>query len=205
MSNVFITQSEFAKLMGVSKQAVSKAIKEKRLTQVIDYSTGKLMLNPEMATAEWSKKTEMRIENSQMGANYRPIGGQSPDDPANEDDGISKETGGLYKAKTDKERIQAKILELEYKELTGELIPADRVKKDAFKLARLLREAVLNVPARICNELAAETDPFKVHQKLSTALTAALSNMVEEALLADADEEETPEDIEEDTDEENPE
>ena len=177
-NNILISQAEFARLMNVSKQAVSKAIKEKRLTPVIDPKDGKLKLNPDMATAEWRRKTDFRIENSGMsntgGPAYHPSDtGSDPDD-----DGVTKESGGLYKAKTDKERMQAKILELEFKEKTGELISAERAKKDAFKLGRLTRDAVLNVPNQICDELAAESDPFQIHHKLTVALTRALDDLV---------------------------
>jgi predicted transcriptional regulator len=178
-NNLFISQSEFAKLMGVSKQAVSKAVSEGRIQLILDHSDGKMKLNPDLASKQWREKTLPRIENSKI------------TNPFKESKELKEEFGSkaphlmddadLMEAKTEKERFQAKLLELEFKEKTGELISAEKAKREAFKLGRILRDAILNVPSQICNELAADTDSFVVHQKLSMALTRALEAMVEEA------------------------
>lgn len=48
----------------------------------------------------------------------------------------------------------------------GELVEADKVEREAFEQARLLRDAFLNIPDRIAATLAAETDPIAVHTLL---------------------------------------
>lgn len=191
--------------MGVSKQAVSKAVAEGRIQLILDHSDGKMKLNPDLASKQWREKTLPRIENSKI---TNPFKESSIANLSNKE--LKEEFGGkashilddadLMEAKTEKERFQAKLLELEFKEKTGELISAEKAKKEAFKLGRLIRDAILNVPSQICNELAAETDPFKVHNKLSYALTKALEVMVEEAQKIDAPTEAPSED--EDADEE---
>lgn len=186
--------------MGVSKQAVSKAVKEGRIQLILDHSDGKMKLNPDLAAKQWRDKTLVRVENSKI---TNPFPNKSPyepkDDGANGDTSHDLDEADLLKAKTEKEILQVKLLELDFKEKTGELISAEKAKKEGFKIGRLLRDAVLNVPSQICNELAAETDPFKVHNKLSLALTKALEAMVVEAQkIEEAVEDQQEEDADED-------
>jgi phage terminase Nu1 subunit (DNA packaging protein) len=184
MSNDYlITQVEFARLMGVSKQAVSKAVKEGRIKLILDYTDGKLKLNPDLAAKQWRENSMPRVENSKITNPFkesRESKEEAASIPGSKPSHIMDDAD-LLEAKTEKERFQAKLLELEFKEKTGELISAEKAKREAFKLGRLIRDAILNVPSQICNELAAETDPFKVHQKLSYSLTKAMEVMVQEA------------------------
>jgi hypothetical protein len=41
-------------------------------------------------------------------------------------------------------------------------------------VARIVRDSMLNIPDRVAAELAAETDPFKVQQRLSAEIRLAL-------------------------------
>lgn len=177
MSEQFlITQAEFAKLMGVSKQAVSKAVKENRLTLIMDHKDGKMKINKDLASMQWRNNTMPRVENAKITAAPRLISSQDglPEDE-NGDDLTSPD---LMKEKAKTEQYRAKLLELDFREKTGELISTELAKKEGFKAARLVRDAILNVPGQICTELAVETDPFVVNQKLTVALTRALESLV---------------------------
>jgi hypothetical protein len=44
-------------------------------------------------------------------------------------------------------------------------------------VARLVRDAMLNIPDRVAAELAAETNQFKVHQRLTHEIRRALEDM----------------------------
>lgn len=190
--------------MGVTKQAVSKAVKEGRIQLILDHNDGKMKLNADLAAKQWREKTLPRIENSKITNPFKESREQKEAHGDYEPKGNKfLEDADLMEAKTEKERFQAKLLELEFKEKTGELISAEKAKREGFKLGRLIRDAILNVPSQICNELAAETDPFKVHNKLTLALTKALEAMVAEAQKLDQPEE-SPDDEseEEDLDEE---
>jgi acetylglutamate kinase len=58
----------------------------------------------------------------------------------------------------------------------GRVVDVRAAKREAFESARIIRESVLNLPARIAAELAAETDPAKVFARLDDALREALGD-----------------------------
>lgn len=182
--------------MGVSKQAVSKAIKENRITQVLDPKTGKLMLNAEMAAAQWKKNSDVRVENAKIhrvGVVIPPAG----EDPENE----GETDNSLIAAKTRSENLKAELLEIELREKQGELIPAEKVKKEAFKIARITRDGLLNIASQISNELAVENDPFIISQKINGAITKALRDLEEYVLNLGTEETEEGSEDQEDSNE----
>ena len=83
----------------------------------------------------------------------------------------------LTEAKTAKEIYNARLARAEYEEQIGKLVPIETVKADAFKLARTVRDGLLNLPDRVAHELAHETDPSAVHMRLSSEIRAVLEAM----------------------------
>jgi len=57
---------------------------------------------------------------------------------------------------------------------SGIAVDARAVKRAAFEDARIIRETLLNFPARLAAALAAETDPAKVFAMLDDAIREAL-------------------------------
>lgn len=70
--------------------------------------------------------------------------------------------------------FKAKMAELLYEERVGSLVRKDQVEAAAFRKGRLVRDGVLNVPARLAGILAAETDQRKIHDLLEQELRKAL-------------------------------
>jgi hypothetical protein len=71
---------------------------------------------------------------------------------------------------------RTKKLQLERDVAEGRLVPVATVAKEAFEAERTIREAILNLPARLSGELAAETDPKRVHALLDAALRECLTS-----------------------------
>jgi len=69
-------------------------------------------------------------------------------------------------------RVSRERIELE--QLRGSLISLEEAKRLAYTAFRSLRDAVLNVPARIKDQCAAETDSFEIEQIIDAELSAAL-------------------------------
>lgn len=81
-------------------------------------------------------------------------------------DGGSEDRGGLWDAKERSERLRAELLEIELAEKRGELVKAEDVRRATANKARIARDALLGLPTRVSAELAAESDPGKVHDRL---------------------------------------
>lgn len=105
----------------------------------------------------------------------KPIYGGPDPPPAGEigDDGTPKNPV-FAKIQARKEFYKAELARLEFEQVSGKLVEKEKVEAEAFRLARLVRDSVLNVPARIAGIIAAETDQRKVHDLLEKELRQAL-------------------------------
>jgi uncharacterized protein with LGFP repeats len=68
----------------------------------------------------------------------------------------------------------------------GQLIEARTAKRDGFRAARIIRDGVMNVPARIAADLASETDARRVQNLLEAELRQALATL-SDMLAAEAE------------------
>lgn len=89
------------------------------------------------------------------------------------------------------EKTRSERAQLELDQLRGRLIELEEAKRLAFTAFRTLRDAVLNVPARIKDQCAAETDAFLVEQLIETELTLALETFEPAKLMQESDDDET--------------
>lgn len=64
----------------------------------------------------------------------------------------------------------------------GQLIEAKAAERAAFTSARVVRDNILNIPARIAAELASLTDPGQVMTLLDKELRQALGKIAEELI-----------------------
>ena len=80
-----------------------------------------------------------------------------------------------------REYYKAEIARLEYEERISKLIEAEKIDAEWFRLARVVRDAVLNIPARLAGVLASENDEKKVSQILENELRDALEAIVSRA------------------------
>lgn len=81
------------------------------------------------------------------------------------------------RAKTEYFRAEMARLDLEEKE--EKLCDAEKVKREAFSMARSVRDAVNSIPDRVANQFAAETDSVVIHQALSEELRKALERLTD--------------------------
>lgn len=98
------------------------------------------------------------------------------DDAGDEDFEPSKDPA-IAKSQAKKEEFRAKLVELEYEERVGNLLRRDETEKEWFRRGRQVRDAVLNVAARLDGILAAESDQRKVRDLLETELRQALESL----------------------------
>lgn len=166
--------SEYAALRKVSPAAVSKAVKEGRLLKSVRRApNGRVeKIDVIIANQEWDKNTDaskVRYRDRQPieppPASTAPAENLElplPDVPSSRDARYNHE---LYKSK---------LARLEYEQKSGKLVDADAVKNEAFKLARGLRDALMNIPDRLATELTGMTDPHAIHQRLSDEIRMAL-------------------------------
>jgi hypothetical protein len=168
--------TEFAELIGVSRQAVLEAIKRGRLPKSAS-RVGKVWhVDPELGQVEYRANVDI--------AKRRNFKGGGPDT-----DGAS-DYPDFNESRAKREFHMAALAELDHSERSGTLVNAEEVRRSAFKLARQARDGMLNIADRVAADLAAETDAFKVHARLTKEIREALS-----ALALVADESDLPESV----------
>lgn len=90
-------------------------------------------------------------------------------------------SGSLIEARTVKEHYSARLAKLEYERAIGKLVEASEVKVAAFNRARIVRDALMNIPGRVSPILAAEAEPHKIHEILIKEIRIALEELSRDA------------------------
>lgn len=173
MSDGSVTLTAYAKTKGVSVEAVSKAVRVGRLSKSVVFDAkSRPRVIPELADQEWVANTDSAQQRVPAVAPPRPE--PEPDQPVARDE---PKTATFQQARTLREAYMARLAKLEFDEKSGLLVRADAVKNEAFKVARTVRDNMLNIPDRIAAELANETNQFKVHQRLTAEIRRALEDL----------------------------
>jgi hypothetical protein len=187
---------EAARRLGVSDTAVHKAIKAGRVKVAgrTPTSDRPLVAWPQtqadwLANSDAAKRSHVGSRGSprreadpkpavKLETNQRPEESQPVAMPSA--DGQRMAAGPSYaQSRAVREAYQARLAKLEFEERSGKLIEVDKVKASAFKTARTVRDGLLNLPDRIAHELAHETDPAAVHQRLSTEIRQVLDALAQ--------------------------
>ena len=166
-----ISKSSFAKMMGVSPAAVTKAIKEGRMTVVTE--AGKEKIDPAVAQIQWAQNTRAR-----MPANGAPVvdsfaASASPSQAGGE--------SGYWQSRASREQAEAAMAQLKLAEMQGSLIRVDAVKAAFGSSFAAARESLQQIPSRIAANLAAESDSQKIQIALGDAIHASLESLASAA------------------------
>ena len=81
------------------------------------------------------------------------------------------------RAKSEHFRAELARIDLELKE--EKLCEVDKVQRQAFSMARSVRDALNSIPDRVANQFAAETDSVVIHKVLSDELRKALERLTD--------------------------
>jgi hypothetical protein len=183
---------EYSRHAGVTLRAVQKAIEAGHIKV-----TAEKKIDSDQADRDWRNSDQvLRPSVSIAQPEKRPPSPAAPGSGAGADqdagagaDDESDATTSEYRThRAQREKFSALKQELEYKQLAGELIPVDEAKRIAFTTFRGIRDSVLNVPARLKDQLAALDDPNQVERLLESALSAALAGIDVGKLLQEQDE-----------------
>lgn len=161
-----VSLSAYGRRRGVSAEAVRRAIQSGRLKEAVSRDAkGNPKVDPEVADQEWDANTS-----DNRGWNARENAKKTAETDM-------KVSGTLNQSRAIKEAYLARLAKLEFEERSGQLVRAEEVKNEAFKVARIVRDGILNVPDRVAAQLAAETEPGAVHMILSEELRKALEGL----------------------------
>jgi len=140
----------YAKHRNVSPNAVATAIDSGRITPD---KNGKI--DPEKADKEWLENTRPRKKKN------------------------LSDSEALRNASIAHEAARARLTELRYRKLKGELVDRDKVYAAIFRMGRQERDAWLNWPARVSHRMAADlnVDAATLHTVLERYINEHLSEL----------------------------
>lgn len=159
----------YARLKGLHPNTIYQAVKDGRLSYIT--KQGRNFIDADVADQEFAALKI--LEDAPPEDKIDPLTISESDIPAPND------RMTVVHARALREEFKARQEHLDYQRRKGELIPRTDVDAAAFECARILREQISSIPDRICAELAAETDPQKVHFVLSEALNKILADLSE--------------------------
>ena len=167
METLTIKISDFAKQKGVTVDAVSRAIRDGRLRESVVKTQGKYpRLLPDVALREWAENTTPG-----HGGNHAKQASEADSDDA---------PASFAASRAKREHYQAELARLELETKQASLVPADEVRKQAFSVARQVRDQLLNIPDRVAAELASVEDQFEIHRLLTGEIRKALESALAE-------------------------
>lgn len=164
----------YARHRGVSHVAVLKAIKAGRIQKNSDGT-----IDVAKADAAWARNTN-QAQQRKPAKHSAPQRQQTRNhvDAESGAGGTTPINNGpdFAQSRAVKEAYNARLAKLEYEEKSGALVRVDSVKVAWFNVLRVLRDRMLNLPARLAPMLATETDAKRVRELLDTELRQILND-----------------------------
>lgn len=177
---VKISANAYSKHRGVSGNAVKKAIQEGRITAFRN-AKGQYEIDPEVADRQWAENTMTPEKRAAQKKEFIEIEKEEESESPDEDWEIEQrlkidpDAGlSLAEARRLRENYKAKQAKTKYEEEIGRLISAEKVRADAFKMSRMVRDQFMSLPDRISGELASMTDSKGIANKLSDEIRSCL-------------------------------
>jgi len=182
MGQQLVTKSEYARIRGVTPAAVTIATRS-RIADALTTRNGRQFLDLDRANELWERNTAKQPP--PVSTAPRPAAAPPPSPTPVTDEQLRAFIQGLpedaipdlNESRARREHYAAEKARLEALQGRGELIPAADVKKEAFALARAVRDALMTIPDRLAPELAACTDARQVHQLLGDEIRVALRGL----------------------------
>lgn len=189
MSALQMSVPQFAARHQLSTQSVYAMVNHGKLGVASRKVDGRVMIDVEsadrimaMGAATRIKKKHAKLRNNPQ----LPGGVDEPGAPPLErpDNSDMDDASRLVKAQADEKEQLALLAELKVRQQQGLLVEREQVARDVFKIARTLRDGLLNVPGKVAPEIAAMDDPFQIQKRLEsmfrdilTDLSAAVAKM----------------------------
>lgn len=163
-------------LPGGTLRAVQKAIETGRITTIAD-EKGRVKIDPEVADIQWGRNTDPE-QSARANAGREPALPGTGVDPGAATGGSGQGQNSLYwDARTRREQAEAEKAEIQLKEMSGELVEREAVRRAAYEAGRLLRDMLLTLPGTLAQDLAAIVAPQEIEVRLRDELRKVLDQV----------------------------
>ena len=156
-----VTTKELADLLGVTQGRISQLKTQGRFEGCFTVDRNKIA---------WDKDAAMKAYKE-----GNPLVSVSP----TRKDSSALEIPSFNESRAKSEHFRAELARLDLEVKEDQLVEASRVKREAFSAARAVRDALGNIPDRVSNQMAAESDPMIIHQTLTEEIRKALETLTD--------------------------
>lgn len=146
------------------------------IANAVDTSRGKV----DAALAELELERHKHPEKAHVTARHAEARGESPPAAPPADGQLPLEDDNVVsyaQSKAKREEFQAKLAELDYMKRIGSLGDLDAMGREAFKVARQVRDSLFTMPDRLAPILAAEREVASVHALLLEEITRVCNEL----------------------------
>jgi hypothetical protein len=171
-----IRKSEFARLVGVSHAAISKAIRDGRLTPALRQHNGHEVLARAAALRLWAQCRREPLPQVLPELMEPPGLSPLPELP----ELAAAIAGGLpplHESRARRAHYEAELARLEVERLQAELVPAAQVEVERRQCAARVKAALASWAERLAPQVAAANDPREIHRLLSETLRVELMRL----------------------------
>lgn len=169
----YVNLTEFAKIVGVSKQAVSEAVKNGRIK-----TNPEGLLDKDKALRDWNRNKEVESQRMEQiipdkrWSNLLAKLGLTPEDMAT--------LPGYADVKIIRELINTQKDKIELDKELGKVVPIDILHSHERELARLVKTEILNIPKRIVNQLSLDKQTIKTLESLLISEINSIAQRIDE-------------------------
>ena len=160
--------TQYAKHAGITKTAAAEQLKRVG----IDYMQAFDFAEADRRRQAARSADRMPFAKPIYSASTPPVTPEQERDDPSKDGEEKNPVYAEHQAK--REFYRAELTRLEFEERIGLLIQAEAVATEWFRLTRIVKDAVMNVPSRLAGVLASINDERKVHDILEAELRQAL-------------------------------
>lgn len=172
-NNTLVLASELSRRSGITKQTISRKIKNKILLPVKYTDSGRPLfeLDSSLKILKEQQPFDDDKSNQQLLLNKGGRPKKTPDDlqnfqNENENDAVVR----FNKARAAKAEYQAELARLEVEERYKKVVSAELVRHQGSELGSVLISALTNLPDRLSDELATLADSRDIHKLLTTEI-----------------------------------
>ena len=176
---MLITFAELAMIKGCTKAAVTHATKSRIAAAVVE-KDGKRWLDRDLALELWNKNTRATLGSKVSQPDPVEPEPTSPQELKRSIDQLPDDAiPDLNESRARREHYQAELAKLQVSQQRDELVSTEKVKAEAFKAARTVRDALMALPDRLAAQLAGSSDARICHTLLTEELRVALRSLAD--------------------------
>lgn len=166
---------EFAIHLGVSSEAVRKAIRYGRIVKGYTKNGYKTVVFPKIAIEEWrANYKHVEGQNTELGIALGILDKKYLDKPKKSEDPAEKT---LQDIKKEQIRLKNQLMAVQLAKETGKLVDAQKVYSMLFNVASILRKDLTTLPDRIIADLRSAPTDHDAWLILTAAIEQILTDM----------------------------